>query len=74
MLSCHLCLISCYSLVFWILGFDCSFSLIAWYLYVLLLFKTRIQGRCLTNLAPRMLSHFRGGGIAYLNDTDSYAG
>jgi len=36
MLSCHLCLlISCYSLVFWILSFDCSFCLIAWYLYFL---------------------------------------
>jgi len=23
---------------------------------------------------PRMLSPFRGGGIAYLNDPDSYAG
>jgi len=29
-------LISCYSLVFWILSFDCSFCLIAWYLYFLL--------------------------------------
>jgi len=30
MLSCHLCLLlSCYSLVFWILSFDCSFCLIA---------------------------------------------
>jgi len=37
MLSCHLCLlISCDSLVFWILSFDCSFCLIAWYLYFLL--------------------------------------
>jgi len=24
--------------------------------------------------APRVLSPFRGGGIAYLNDPDSYAG
>jgi len=33
-LSCHLCLlISGYSLVFWILNFDYSFCLIAWYLY-----------------------------------------
>jgi len=34
MLSCLL--ISCDSLVFWILSFYCSFSLIAWYLYFLL--------------------------------------
>jgi len=34
MLSCHLCLlISGDSLVFLILSFDCSFCLIAWYLY-----------------------------------------
>jgi len=26
------------------------------------------------NNSPRVLSHFRGGGIAYLNDPDSYAG
>jgi len=32
-----ICLImSCYILVFWILSFDCSFCLIAWYLYFLL--------------------------------------
>jgi len=38
MLSYHVCLlISCYSLVFWNLCFDCSFYLIAWYIYVLLL-------------------------------------
>jgi len=37
MLSCHLCLlISCYSLVFCLLRFDCYFCLIAWYLYFLL--------------------------------------
>jgi len=37
MLSCHLrLLISCDSLVFWILSFDFSFCLIAWYLYYLL--------------------------------------
>jgi len=24
--------------------------------------------------APRVLSPYRGGGIAYLNDSDSYAG
>jgi len=35
--SCHLCLlISCYSLAFWILSFDCSFCLTARYLYFLL--------------------------------------
>jgi len=35
MLSCHLCLlISCYSLVFCLLSFDCSFSLTAWYQYI----------------------------------------
>jgi len=28
----------------------------------------------LFNIFPRLLSHFRGGGIAYLNDPDSYAG
>jgi len=37
MLSCHLCLlISCDSLVFWILSFDCSFCLIVCCLYILL--------------------------------------
>jgi len=36
MLSCYLCLlISCDSLVFWILSFDCSFCLIAWYRYII---------------------------------------
>jgi len=36
MLSCHLCLlISCYSLVYCVLSFDCSFCLSAWYLYFL---------------------------------------
>jgi len=35
MLSCHLCLlISCYSLVFCLLSFDCSFCLAAWYIYI----------------------------------------
>jgi len=35
MLSFHLCfLIPCDSLVFRILSFDCSFCLIAWYLYI----------------------------------------
>jgi len=38
MLSCHLSLlILCYGLVFWILNFDCSFGLIAWYLYFFLI-------------------------------------
>jgi len=37
-LSCHLCfLISCYSLVFCLLSFDCSFCLTTWYLYILYL-------------------------------------
>jgi len=37
MLSSHLCLlISCDCLVFWILSFNFSFCLIAWYLYFLL--------------------------------------
>jgi len=35
MLSCHLfLLILCDSLVFWILSCDCTFCLIAWYLYM----------------------------------------
>jgi len=43
MLSCHLCLhVLCDSLVFWILSFDCSVCLIAWYLYFLL-FETQQQ-------------------------------
>jgi len=45
MLSCHLCLlISCYSLVFWILSFDCSFCLVAWFLYILF---SGFKGLCL---------------------------
>jgi len=37
MLSCRLCLlISCDSLVFCLLSFDCSFCLIAWYLFIFL--------------------------------------
>jgi len=39
MLFCHLCLlISCDSLVFWILSFDYSLCLFAWYLYFLLFY------------------------------------
>jgi len=37
MLSCHVCLlISRDCLVFWVLSFDCSICLIAWYLHFLL--------------------------------------
>jgi len=47
MLSCHLCLlVSCDDLVFWILSFDCTFCLIAWYLYFLLL-NIDISSLCL---------------------------
>jgi len=43
MLFCHLCLlISCYSLVFWILSFECFFCLIAWYLYFYLGFEVEL--------------------------------
>jgi len=33
-----------------------------------------IRHRVLSPPSPRVLSPFRGGGIAYLNDPDSYAG
>jgi len=36
-------LVSCDCLVFWILCFDCSFRLIAWYLYFLLKGQKRKQ-------------------------------
>jgi len=42
---CHLCLLISFNcLVFWILSFDCSFCLIAWYLYVLLIVSINIVG------------------------------
>jgi len=42
MVSCHLCLlISCDSLVFWILSFDGFFCLIAWYLSILYIWNKR---------------------------------
>jgi len=48
MLSCHLCLlVSCYSLVFWILGFGCSFCLITWCLYFLLMKIVYVSQHCI---------------------------
>jgi len=45
MLSSHLCLlILCYCLVFWILCFDCSTCLIAWYFYIFLNFNNELNG------------------------------
>jgi len=46
MLSCHLCLlISCYSLGFWILNFDCSFCLIMVSIFFLMKFMSLQSNR-----------------------------
>jgi len=68
MLSCHLCLlVSCYSFVFCLLSFDCSVCFTASYTYLYIFFTTLLY------YSSRVPSPFRGGGIVYLNDPDSYA-
>jgi len=41
--------------------------------YVMVVVEPKFQ-KTLFSLTPRVLSPFRGGGIAYLNDPDSFAG